>query len=457
MKNIGSILKTQRNFFDSGKTQSYSFRYEALESLRLGISKFESELIDACRTDLGKCVFETYATETGFVREEIRHLQKNLRSWMRPKRSFASVAHFLAHTKLERRPYGNALIMSPWNYPVQLALAPLAGAIAGGNTALLKPSEYTPNVNQVLTTLLSGLFPAEYIDVIEGGVAESQACLLEPWDKIFFTGSIPVGKLVMAAAAKHLSSVTLELGGKSPVFLDETIDLELAARRIWWGKCVNAGQTCVAPDYVLLPSKHVEEFLRLSQKVLREFYGESVIDSPDFARINNDRHWERLTSYLSQGEIMLGGSSARKQKFIEPTALMNISPEAPVMQEEIFGPILPIISYENIEDCFPWVRSLGRPLSLYVFSESSQFIDKIHRSFEFGGGCINDTLIHLACDQLPFGGVGSSGLGNYHGRASFEAFTYPRGLVNKTTAFDVPVRYPPYASWKESILRLLMN
>lgn len=441
MNRYNDLINKQRAFFQTGETLDIRFRLKALDRLKSAIKENEERIMATVKLELNKSEFEAYTTEIGFVLHEITFIQKHLHSWVKPKKVKTPLTHIGSSGYIYSEPYGLALIISPWNYPFQLALAPLAGAIAAGNCAVIKPSELTPKTSQLIEEIISENFPQEYVAVVQGGVEASQELLQEKFDKIFFTGSANVGKVVMEAAAKQLIPVTLELGGKSPCIVHEDAKIKLAAKRIAWGKFINAGQTCVAPDYVYVHKKVRDEFIKELKIAIEELYGEKPLENEDFTHIVNQRHFKRLTSYLEQGEILIGGKIDQEKLIIEPTVLTNISWKDSIMEDEIFGPLLPILEYDHLSQVIEGVRNHPKPLALYLFTESSMISEEILRNVTFGGGCINDTIYHLATPYLPFGGVGSSGIGAYHGKYSYDVFSNQKGVLKQTTSFDLPMRY----------------
>lgn len=442
MENYHSLLTKQKTFFRSGQTKKLSYRLQALEKLRETIKIHEQQFLDALKLDLNKSEFEAYTTEVGVVLEEIRFTRKNLHKWTKPKKVKTSVTHIGSAGYIYPEPYGVALIISPWNYPFQLAIAPLIGAIAAGNCAILKPSELTPKTSELLAKLIGEIFPEEYISVVEGGVETSQALLDEPFDYIFFTGSVPVGKVIMEAASKNLIPVTLELGGKSPCVVHKDANLKLAAKRIAWGKFINAGQTCVAPDYLYVHKSIKNDFLTHFKDAIIELYGDEPLKNPNYTRIVSKRHFERLLTFLEDGEVTHGGKTNEDGLTIEPTVLTSITWEDSVMQDEIFGPILPVLIYDDLIEVIDGIENHPKPLALYLFTESSGTEQEVLSKVTFGGGCINDTVYHLATPYLPFGGVGTSGMGAYHGKGSFDTFSHHKSVLKQTTKFDIPLRYP---------------
>ena len=453
---ICAVIALQRAFFQSGKTKSLNFRIEQLRVLKTMVKENEQAILDALHADLRKPAMEAYGTEVGYVIEEIKHTIQYLRDWARPESVPIPLTLVISSGYVSREPYGNTLIISPWNYPFQLLIAPLVGAIAGGNTAVLKPSEHAVATSAILTKLIKQYFKPEYVAIVEGDVQMNIALLAEKWDYIFFTGSTEVGRSVMLAAAKYLTPVTLELGGKSPCIVDKEVHLGYAAKRIIWGKCINAGQTCVAPDYILVHQSIKDELITKMKAAIQEFFGADPEKSPDFGRIINERHFHRIAAFLNSGTVVAGGQTNPQTRYIAPTLLAEVSADDPVMQEEIFGPILPILTYNTLDEAVAFVNSRPRPLALYVFTTNRQTEQHVLENTTFGGGCVNDTLIHLGAPDLPFGGVGDSGMGAYHGKASFETFTYPRSVLRKSNLIDIKTRYAPYLN-KLKILRWLMG
>lgn len=449
-------ITEQRRFFASGKARSLAFRLAALKDLKGAIERHEQALCEALAADLGKPPMEAVIAETTVTIREIDHVCRHLKHWAAPQKVSTSLLNFPASAAISPEPLGVALIIGPWNYPLQLMLSPLVGALAAGNCALLKPSELAPHTAAAVSRLVAEVFDPRHVAVATGGPEVVQALLQERFDSIFFTGSARVARLVMAAAARHLTPVTLELGGKSPAIVDADADLAVAARRILWGKCFNAGQTCVAPDYLLVHVDVKEELLRRMTEQITAFFGADPQQSPDFARIINPTHFARLIAYLNDGKIVAGGQHDASACYLAPTILDHVFWDAPVMQEEIFGPILPVMTFTDEDDLAAQVARHPTPLALYYFSRDPVKQRRITARIPFGGGCVNDTLVHLVEHKLPFGGVGSSGLGRYHGRASFETFSHRKGVLNRGTWFDLPLRYPPYAgklTWLKRLFR----
>lgn len=450
---LGELVQNQRAYFASGATLPVDARLEALDTLAKAILSHERELLDALHADLGKSEMESYICEIGLVLGEIRWMKRHLRELCRPRRARTPLVQFAASSYQSPSPYGNVLIMSPWNYPVLLTLEPLVDALAAGNTAVVKPSAYAPASSEALRALLEGCYAPEHVAVVTGGRSENQALLDEKFDKIFFTGSPTVGRLVMQNAAQHLTPVTLELGGKSPCIVEESAKVALAARRIVFGKFVNCGQTCVAPDYVLCDESIHDELVDALRKEIRRQYGDHPLENRDYGKIVNEKHFDRLLGLINPDKTAFGGSSERDSLRIEPTILDGVSWDDSVMQEEIFGPILPVLTYRNLDDALSTIEARPRPLALYCFTEDEQVKEHVLARCRFGGGCINDTLIHLATSDMPFGGVGESGMGSYHGVAGFEEFTHLRSIVDKRTWLDLPIRYQPYGTLKSMLAR----
>lgn len=449
------LIARQRAFFLSGATRPLEFRRAQLRRLLDALVTHESELLAALHSDLRKSPLDGYASEIGFVTSEIRHALRHLGSWMKPERRRAPLLAWPASGSIHPQPYGVALIIGPWNYPLQLLLSPLVGAIAAGNCAVLKPSECAPHTSAVLDRMLRQAFPVEYIAVVEGEQATAEALLLEKFDTIFFTGSTHTGRAIMTAAARHLTPVTLELGGKSPCIVCGDAPLELTARRIAWGKFMNAGQTCVAPDYVLVDQRVSAAFLAALKQALREFYGDDAQQSSDYGRIINRRHFERLATYLDEGTIACGGRNDATDLYIEPTVLMDVPPDAAVMRGEIFGPILPVLPFNDIRDVLERLRDHAPPLALYLFTNDRTIQEQVLAATCSGGVCINDTITHILGKDLPFGGLGESGMGSYHGKASFDCFSHRRSVLKRSLRIDPAFRYPPSGMSLASLKQIL--
>ena len=432
MMEYKSMLHTQRAYFQTGDTKDVEFRIRQLKKLYQWITVHEQEIMDALYMDLNKSNFEAYATEIGIVKEEIRYTLKHLRKWAAPKRVPTPITQFPSKSFIYPEPYGIVLIMSPWNYPFQLTIAPLVGAICAGNCAVVKPSAYSPHTTKVMADMLRELFQEKYIAVVEGGRQENQALLNEKFDYIFFTGSVNVGKYVMEKASAHLTPVSLELGGKSPCIVDETADLKLAAKRIVWGKFLNSGQTCVAPDYILVQNSVKDKLVRYMEKYIRKMFGKDPIQNPDYPKMINEKHFNRVLGLTERAHVVCGGGSDVDMLKIEPTVLDQVTWESPVMQEEIFGPLLPVLTFYDIEEAIQMVNARPRPLALYYFTKDKQREAMMLKQVSYGGGCINDTIVHLATSHMPFGGVGNSGMGGYHGKDSFDTFTHKKSIMKKS-------------------------
>ncbi|UWY27960.1 aldehyde dehydrogenase [Flavobacterium sp. TR2] len=431
------------------------YRKETLKKLLYNIQKSEDLIVKALYDDFKKPEFEAVLTETNYVISELKDVIKNMNKWAKPKRVFPSLLNFPSSDYLYKEPYGDVLIIAPWNYPFQLALCPLVAAVAAGNRVVLKPSELTPHTSAIIAKIIEKTFHVNHVEVYEGGVEVSNKLLAQRWDYIFFTGSVAVGKIVAKAAAEHLTPVTLELGGKNPCIIDETANLKLAAKRIVWGKFINAGQTCIAPDYILIQKNMKVNFISYLIEEIIKAYGKKIDKSPDFARIINTKNWYRLTNMIHDEHILFGGESDANKLYIAPTLLEEPDLDSPVMKEEIFGPILPILIYENENDIEKIVSRYEKPLSFYIFSENNAFAKKLISKYSFGGGCINDTVIHFSNKRLPFGGVGHSGIGAYHGKRSFDTFSHHKAIVKKGNWLDLPMRYAPYKDKLASIKRIL--
>lgn len=442
---ITRIHDTQRAYFQSGKTLDLRFRKDMLRALQGAIKQYEKPLTDALWQDLHKSYEEAYLTEISIVYSEIGAHLRHLSRWAKPERKCSPVAIMPGRSKVVKEPLGNALIIAPWNYPVQLLLNPLVGAISAGCTAMLKPSPYVPNVSAVLVQMIQATFPEEYIAIVEGHREVNQMLLEARWDMIFFTGSPDLGKKVMEAAAKHLTPVVLELGGKSPCIIDKTANLKVAAKRVAWGKLLNAGQTCIAPDYLLVHEDVKDEFLALLAKAFDQLLGQNQQEAKHFVRIVSDKAFARLSGYLQDGKIYYGGKMDAKERFFSPTILTDVSADAPVMQEEIFGPIFPVMTFTGIAEAASFVVHREKPLALYYFGTDGDYMLQ-HTSA--GGTCINDTIMHIVNNHIPFGGVGNSGMSCYHGKDSFLAFSHCRSVVTTPTWIDMPFRYMPYRLFK---------
>lgn len=448
------ILQSQREFFYTQKTKNVKFRKMYLEKLRDLIIENENLLYEAIDQDFGKSQFETYVTEISFILKDIDYYLKNLNSLSRPKKVRTNLANQIATSKIHSEPLGCTLIIGAWNYPYQLSLSPLIASIAAGNCCILKPSEIAENTMKVMAKIINENFPSEYIHVFEGGIDETTEILKLKFDKIFFTGSTTVGKIVYKAAAEHLTPVTLELGGKSPVIVTKEANIEVAAKRIVWGKFLNAGQTCVAPDYILVEESVKEQFLEMLRKYINEFKYEP--NSEQYTRIINKKNFERLTKLIDPERVYFGGNFNEKNLHIEPTILNNVSWEDRIMQAEIFGPILPVISFTNFHQALNSVLALEKPLSAYIFTNNNEEKNLFTQKLSFGGGCINDVVMHLGNDNLPFGGVGNSGMGSYHGKFGFETFSHQKAVLDRATWGEPDLKYPPYSENKIKWIKKLL-
>lgn len=454
---IKDILQQQNHFFSSGKTIPAEFRLKQLESLKEAMIRHEADLAAALKEDLGKSRMESYMCEIGLTLSELTWMQKHLRSLMRSKRVSTPAAQFAAKSFRSPSPYGTVLIMSPWNYPVLLTLDPLIDAIAAGNTAVVKPSAYAPCTFDVMKTMIEECFPAHYVAVVDGGRAENQALLQQRFDMIFFTGGKTVGREVLRHAAEYLTPVTLELGGKSPCIVDSTAKIRLAAKRIVFGKYLNCGQTCVAPDYILCDKRIRDELITAILAEIEKQFGKEPLKNPNYGKIINEKHFERILGLINGEKLVYGGQSEPESLRIAPTVLNNITWDDAVMGEEIFGPLLPILTFDTLDEALDTVESHPHPLALYFFSEDKAAQKKVLDTCRFGGGCINDTIIHLATSDMPFGGVGESGMGSYHGRVGFETFSHYRSIVDKKKWMDLPIRYQKYTGLKEKMMRMFLK
>ena len=454
---IHALRQAQADYFATGATLDVESRVQALRRLRQYIKKYESEIHQALRADLGKSRFESYMCETGMVYSEISYMLRHVRRLAANRNVLSPLAQFPSRSFIKPSPYGVVLIMSPWNYPFMLTMEPLADALAAGNTAIVKPSAYSPNTSGIIQKIIRECFPEQYVTVITGGRAENTCLLEEPFDYIFFTGSQAVGKEVMRRASEHLTPVTLELGGKSPCIVDRTANLKLAARRIVFGKYLNCGQTCVAPDYIYCDASvrdHLAAAIR--KEILRQF-GSDPLNNPDYGHIINEKHFQRLQNLLRLPQIFWGGKSRKSSLQIEPTVLLDVTFQDPVMQEEIFGPILPILTYDSLDEAIRTVNRLPHPLALYLFTRNRETARTVMTRCGFGGGCVNDTIIHLATSRMGFGGFGASGMGSYHGKEGFRTFSHYKSVVDKKLWLDLPMRYQPYNRLYEKLVRLFLR
>jgi aldehyde dehydrogenase (NAD+) len=439
---IKELLKSQDQFLKTASKTSVENRISILKKLKACIKAYEQDIVDAIYKDFQKPEFEVLTTELFVVYKELNLFIKNLKKWSKPKSVSSAWLNFPSSDKIHYVPWGKVLVIAPWNYPFQLAITPAIGAIACGNTVVLKPSEHAPHTANILKKIFNEVFDEQQGKVITGAVDTAKILLEQKWDYVFFTGSVPVGRIVSEQIAKYMTPHTLELGGKNPCIVDSTAKIDIAARRICWGKFLNAGQTCIAPDYLMVDSKIRDEFQEKLISTLKEFYSENSYR--DYTRLIHDAHFEKLTGFLKNLNIIYGGEYDAKTNFLAPTLVDSPNLSSPLMEEEIFGPILPIYSYSSFDELEEMITSFEKPLSLYVFSESKDFAEQVNETFEFGGGVINDTIVHFVNDKLPFGGVGDSGVGNYHGRASFDTFTRRKPIVYRKTWLDIPIKYPPY-------------
>ena len=454
---VERMIEEQRNFYYTGATKPAAFRKAQLENLKQAIKANEEDVIAALKKDLGKSEFEAYATEIGFVYDSIGNMSKNLEEWMEPEKVKTPLQLQPAKSLVIREPYGSVLVIGPFNYPFQLIMEPLIGAIIGGNCAIVKPSETTPHVAKAIRTIIEEAFPSYYVRVVEGEREEVTALIHASFDYIFFTGSVNVGKVIMKAASERLTPITLELGGKSPAIVDQTANIDLAVKRIAWGKLMNTGQTCVAPDYVCVHESVKEEFMKKLTKTIQSFYSKDAQNSPDYGRIVSKPHFDRLAEIIQResSQIVYGGKMDREELYMEPVILDNINWDSPSMEDEIFGPILPVITYNDLPILLRQIRRIAKPLSAYMFSENERAVQFFLDELPFGGGCINDTVSHVGSAYLPFGGVGPSGVNSYHGKYSFETFTHAKSVLKKSTKVSTNLLFPPYKQKAKMVKRIL--
>jgi len=455
MADIGKTISRQKQFFYLGHTRELSFRLNQLRTLQRAVIEKEKLIMDALYADLKKSPYEAYLTEVGIVREEIRFFMKHLPKWIKPRRVRTPFYHLPATSHIYPEPYGVVLIIAPWNYPFQLAVAPLVAAMAAGNCAVIKPSEIAPHTAEAIAEIADSYFDPGYFSVITGGVEASTELLQEKFDYLFFTGSTNVGRIVMSAAANHLTPVTLELGGKSPCIVDSDADIKLTAKRIVSGKFINAGQTCIAPDYLLVKQTVRDELVNEIKKYIEQFYGKNPKNSAEYPKIISRKHFERLTTLMQDSTVLCGGESDPSQLYIAPTLVTDVDWSHPLMQEEIFGPVLPVIDYNWLTDAILTVKEHPKPLALYVFTKNPKTAETVLKQVSFGGGCVNDTLIHFANPYTPFGGVGASGMGSYHGKSGFDTFTHAKGIMKNSFWIDFPFRYPPFFKHVNLIKKVL--
>lgn len=455
---LNKIIDEQRSFFFTGQTKDLEFRKKQLKSLKKSIKKYEKDILQALKDDLGKSEFEAYSNEVGMVLDSIGVMLKNIDEWSKPEEAKTPLHFQPGKSFIVREPYGVTLIIGPFNYPFQLIFEPIIGAIAGGNTAIVKPSEASVQTTKVMKKIIEETFNPSYIRLVEGEKDEVSKLIHAPFDYIFFTGSVAVGKIVMRAASERLTPITLELGGKSPVIVDQTANLDVAAKRITWGKFSNNGQTCVAPDYVVVHETVYEQFVKKVKETIRTFYGKNPQKSDDYGRIINGKHLDRLHQLLKleKDNITFGGNVDPEDRYIEPTIIENVTWDSPIMEDEIFGPILPIMSYNSLHQIIHEIRQKPKPLAGYFFSENEKAMDFFLNELPFGGGCINDTLVHVGNTYLPFGGVGPSGVNRYHGKASYENFTHPKSIMKRSTKMNNNILYPPYKG-KTKLVRMILK
>ncbi len=454
---IQSLVQKQREFFARGITKNPNFRKKQLLRLADSIRKYEYKINQALKNDLNKSRMESYMCEVGLSLSEINFLSRHLVNWSRDKYVPTPLAQFHSDSFIKSEPYGVTLVMSPWNYPFMLSIEPLAASISAGNCCIVKPSAYSPCVSAVIAEIIEATFPPEYVAVVQGGRDENSELLEQRFDYIFFTGSVAVGRLVMEKASKHLTPVTLELGGKSPCIVDKTADIKLAAKRIAFGKYLNSGQTCVAPDYLLIQSDVKQKFIAEFSKCVKNMFGDNPLENQSYTKMINKKHFDRVNGLIKGEKIIFGGGSSEESLKIEPTLLDEVSPESPIMQEEIFGPVLPIMTFNHPTEVVEYVTSHEKPLACYIFTNNPKIEKYFLNKISFGGGCVNDTIIHLATSYMPFGGVGSSGMGNYHGKYGFDTFSHKKSVLKKHTWIDLPMRYQPYSSVMEKLVRLFVK
>lgn len=457
MNNIESIVSAQRAFFMTGATIPVAYRIDALRRLQASIRTHKQDLLDAMHTDLGKSSSEAYMCEVGLVLSDIAYQIKHVAQWAKPTYKWTPLTNFPAISRVHHDPYGVALIMSPWNYPCLLTLEPLSGAIAAGNTAVVKPSAYSPATSAVIATIISECFDPEYVACVTGGRAENQSLLEQHFDYIFFTGGVTVGKLVMEKASHHLTPITLELGGKSPVIIDRSANLRLAARRLVFGKYLNCGQTCIAPDYVLCHADVHDRFVAMVREEAERMYGTRPLDNANYGKMINKKHFDRVCGLIDPAKVVWGGQTDIAALRIAPTVMDGVSADDAVMQEEIFGPVLPILTVQDSDEAFRFIARRPHPLALYLFTNDRAVERQFTTGLQYGGGCVNDTIIHIATDNLPFGGVGNSGMGQYHGKYSFRTFSHDKSVVRRLSWPDVPLRYQPYGRLKDLLVRLFLH
>lgn len=454
---IEKLVEQQRNYFDTGATYGYQARIDALKRLEGAFDKYEDDIADALYKDLHKSKTESIMAEIAMTRAELGYCRKHLKKWMQKKKVKSNLGNFHSKAFTVAEPYGVVLVMAPWNYPFMLCMEPVIDALAAGNCVILKPSAYAPATSAVLAKIISGCFSSEYVAVVEGGREENTKLLEQRFDYIFFTGGVTVGKKVLESAARYVTPVTLELGGKSPCIVDETADIPLAAKRIIFGKILNSGQTCVAPDYLLVQEQVKEQLLEAMKKELHNMLGEKPLENEEYPRMVNKKHFERVLGLIEGEKVVVGGYAKEESLQIAPTILDEITLESPIMQEEIFGPVLPVVTFREKEELLQCIRHFEKPLACYLFTRNPKMEQWALENISFGGGCINDTIVHLATSEMGFGGVGQSGMGSYHGKIGFETFSHRKSVLKKYNWIDLPVRYHPYTAWKEKVIRLVLK
>lgn len=454
---IALIVSRQQKYFDTHETLDVKNRIKALKKLKGAIKQKETDICDALRADLGKSAFESYMCEVGLTLSELSHMIKHTKRYAKDKTVITPITHFASRSFVKKTPYGTVLVMSPWNYPFLLTMGPLANAIAAGNTVVVKPSAYSPNTSKIMKEIIESVFDKEYVAVIEGGREENSHLLDQKFDYIFFTGGKTVGKLVMQKASEHLTPVTLELGGKSPCIVDRTANLKLAARRIVFGKYLNLGQTCVAPDYLLCHKDIKDKLIEYIKLEIKKQYGASSLKNKEYGKLINQKHFDKVLSLIDPKKVVFGGSYDRETLKIEPTVMDNVTSDDDIMNEEIFGPVLPVMTFDTIDDAERYVTDNPKPLAFYVFSSDKKVINRLLSNCQFGGGCVNDTIIHLATSNMGFGGVGESGMGAYHGERGFDTFSHKKSIVDKKTFIDLPMRYQPYNKFYGFLLRMFLK
>lgn len=454
---IDKVLENQKIYFESQKTKNIDFRIRQLDILKMAIEDYEDKIIKAVKLDFNKCEFETYETEIGFVLSEIKYVRNKIKRWSKPKKVKGSLLTPGSKTYIYNQPYGVSLIISPWNYPFQLCISPLIGSIIGGNCCIVKPSELSPNTSKIIKEMIKEYFEEKYICVIEGDIQINQYLLKQKFDYIFFTGSPMVGKIVMKSAADNLIPCTLELGGKSPCIVDESCDIELIAKRIVWGKLLNGGQTCIAPDYIIAHKNIKSRLIDLMIKYIEQFYTSNPLTSKDYTSVINKRHFERIVSLIDYDKVIYGGNLNTQNLKIEPTIMDNVNLEDKIMKEEIFGPLIPVMKFDNTEKLLYIIKQNPNPLALYLFTKNKKIENEILSRVSFGGGCINDTIMHITNPNAPFGGIGNSGIGNYHGKQSFDTFSHKKTVMKNLANIDIKFKYPPYTKKAYKILKKILK